>query len=83
MFALIKLDVYGLINVELNLLTVVIMLYWDKLYVQILSKLMVFNVLGKKKNVDLMFVQIMIHHSQNIVIVRLKMLHVQHLGLVV
>lgn len=83
MFALIKLDVYGLINVELNLLTVVIMLYWDKLYVQILSKLMVFNVLGKKKNVDLMFVQIMIHHSQNIVIVKLKMLHVQHLGLVV
>lgn len=83
MFALIKLDVYGLINVELNLLTVVIILHWDKLYVQILSKLMVFNVLGKKKNVDLMFVQIMIHHSQNIVIVRLKMLHVQHLGLVV
>lgn len=83
MFALIKLDVYGLINVELNLLTVVIILHWDKLYVQILSKLMVFNVLGKKKNVDLMFVQIMIHHSQNIVIVKLKMLHVQHLGLVV
>jgi uncharacterized protein (DUF305 family) len=83
MFALIKLDVYGLINVELNLLTVVIILHWDKLYVQILSKLMVFNVLGKRKNVDLMFVQIMIHHSQNIVIVKLKMLHVQHLGLVV
>lgn len=44
---------------------------------------MVFNVLGKKKNVDLMFVQIMIHHSQNIVIVKLKISHAQHLVLVV